>query len=566
MSPRSDRATMNRKLTLALLAALIAIGFALRVYRLDEYALNPDEAIFVSTARFASLAEVWRASLAHAHPPANFVILHGLLKISDATVWLRAMSLISGTVAIALIYLLGAQLFGRIAGLAAAFLVALSPGLILLSRVCRNYGPGMAFLLASLYFLVRFLREERWRSFYLFAAFEFIAATWHYSFVSVLLSANLLLALGLYARKSPPSAWLRVVLTQIPVAALYLFFYFSHISKMSPELLETAHDVMSLDFTISAASPLYPMIQLSRYLFGPLYGKLFFYLWGISVAMLIARRRFFEIMLCVTPVCLAYGLAMLGRLPLGGSRHGSYLYPFLFLPLGWLISALAEGFRTFRPSAFRGQPRFGPGFLLPSPYPENFQPSGWAFLALAPGIILSFFGTPVVLRDTRFYNVDAKRFQPFGIASPVHELPMRRDELEGMWSQIQWEHGPNDVVLLSHQALLVFREFLLKEPSAFEPGEPLSFTRDGVRFYYSTRGYWKLTPETALEAIGEMTPRYNLKPGDRVWIPSAGWELWNPLLSHQFRSKMPNVKLDQEAMTLSHEALCVIPMGEGTTP
>ena len=126
----------------AIVAMLVILGWALRWADLDKYGLSPDEAIFIYTSSGETVGDVLNNSLLNAHPPANFLTLHLLLKVSWGPVWIRLASLIGGTYLIWITYMFGRQWVGTTGGLLMAMLVTFSPTLILLSRVSRNYSPG----------------------------------------------------------------------------------------------------------------------------------------------------------------------------------------------------------------------------------------------------------------------------------------------------------------------------------------------------------------------------------------------------------------------------------------
>jgi hypothetical protein len=119
------------------------------------------------------LDEAWSATLAHdaATPLGVFVQInhdnnHHLNSLWLQTVGLgappivaRALSIAAGTLAIVMAGLIGLRR-GPIAGLATAFLFALSPVLVTLGSEARGYAPMVLMVLVSAWYIDRYLADE----------------------------------------------------------------------------------------------------------------------------------------------------------------------------------------------------------------------------------------------------------------------------------------------------------------------------------------------------------------------------------------------------------------------
>ena len=92
--------------------ALVVVGFVLRVRGLSEYWLNPDEGIDYGILTAGSFGDFWTGVIANAHPPLYYLVLRGAGFLTWDFVWLRGTSLLFGTAAIWLFWLLGRELGG----------------------------------------------------------------------------------------------------------------------------------------------------------------------------------------------------------------------------------------------------------------------------------------------------------------------------------------------------------------------------------------------------------------------------------------------------------------------
>jgi mannosyltransferase len=138
--------------------SILATAFALRFPLLDRTSFWYDEAVSWSQSN-SSLDHLLSTIAADNHPPLhNLVLWLWMPFFGDSESALRWPSLIAGVAAVWLLYLLGRELNGRTAGLAAAFLLAISPFHIWYSAEARMYAVFSAAGLAFVLYLVRCLR------------------------------------------------------------------------------------------------------------------------------------------------------------------------------------------------------------------------------------------------------------------------------------------------------------------------------------------------------------------------------------------------------------------------
>jgi mannosyltransferase len=151
---------MNRRRLL--LIAAVALGFGVRVFRLDGQSLWGDEAISVSRAT-QSLLDITRAAPHEGTlPPFYYYLLHfwePLVGTSEFAV--RFLSVIFGVLTIATLASAVRASAGLRPALVAAFLASISPFWVYYSQETRMYAPVTFFALASTWFFLLMVGNSR---------------------------------------------------------------------------------------------------------------------------------------------------------------------------------------------------------------------------------------------------------------------------------------------------------------------------------------------------------------------------------------------------------------------
>lgn len=129
---------------------LLAVALGLRLVGLGEDALWLDEANTWVIAR-EPLAGIALRLGQDASPPLYYLLLHGWMAVFGESAWvLRLPSVLAGVALVGLTLRVGRELFSPRAGLAAAWLVAVSPSQIFHSQEARMYSwLGLVALLAT---------------------------------------------------------------------------------------------------------------------------------------------------------------------------------------------------------------------------------------------------------------------------------------------------------------------------------------------------------------------------------------------------------------------------------
>lgn len=137
-----------------LLVLILAVGFGVRVWGLGAVPFRGDEAF--SASYWSGLPfnkSISTIATIEPHPPLTYAVFRfwGLLVGIDSELALRMLPTLSSVLGIALIYVVGAALFGPTIGLLAAALLAFAPYEIWHARDFRNYATWSTLSLLTMY-------------------------------------------------------------------------------------------------------------------------------------------------------------------------------------------------------------------------------------------------------------------------------------------------------------------------------------------------------------------------------------------------------------------------------
>jgi len=163
--PRPERrdslpARAARLCPLAALVCAVAAGAAVRLWRLTLPGLTSDEAFSWRLAGYPA-REIVRRTAEDVHSPLFYLLLKAWLAVTGGSpVALRALSVLLGLLAVAVVYLLVREAGGGTGGaLAGAFLIALHPLHVQQGRNARMYALGVLLAALTSLLLLRALRE-----------------------------------------------------------------------------------------------------------------------------------------------------------------------------------------------------------------------------------------------------------------------------------------------------------------------------------------------------------------------------------------------------------------------
>lgn len=259
--------------TTLVVAAILLLAFALRLYRLADSNIWWDEGWSVWLAR----QDFWSIALrtaADEHPPLHYLLLHFWDAIvGESAFTVRFSSLAFATLTVALLYRIGKSMANGWLGLLAALLLAVSRFHIWWSQEIKMYSLASLLSLLSLYLFLRLLRDGDWRLWLSFLLVSELALWTHYLTILILLAENgtVLALLFQRARRGdfrPPL--IRWIVAQIALALLFapwLYLALTHPTTWSspppfnfPLFLRMAATVLSLGVTVEIERYLWPTL------------------------------------------------------------------------------------------------------------------------------------------------------------------------------------------------------------------------------------------------------------------------------------------------------------------
>jgi 4-amino-4-deoxy-L-arabinose transferase-like glycosyltransferase len=179
--------------------ALVFVAYCLRLLRLDYQPLWWDEGwtLYFATAEIPAMMARTAIDI---HPPFYYSILHFWTMLAGSSVFVvRYLSVVVGTLSVALVYPVARRLFGRTAGIVGALVMALAPFHVYYSQEGRMYALVAMLSLASIFTFLRLLeggRKQRpaWRLWAIYVALTYLAILTQYyaAFVPVALTVFML--------------------------------------------------------------------------------------------------------------------------------------------------------------------------------------------------------------------------------------------------------------------------------------------------------------------------------------------------------------------------------------
>ena len=466
--------------TLLLALVILGLGLVLRLHFITACYLNPDEAIHILLGRHANLDEAYQDSLTQAHPPLLTVVLYFLQHLGHGVFLLRLPNLVAATLGTWFLYRWCRDLFGKGAALGLLILLTFSPAMFLPAVEIRQYGLLILGIGGALLGLER--------------AFTRVSVKWlvwgnlglcvallsHYSAIWVVASLGCWGLLRLV--RQPPGR--RFVLTwtgfQLLFLLLYLLFYFTHVRQMQNDWMQefAVTDYLREGYPQEGNHSLLAffgdgLVGIFGYLGGGrgagLAGALFFAASLAALALVpirpVGERRRDLVLLLSLPLLLGALGTILELQPFKGSRHTTYLLPFLaagiaFLLLRWVrypvLAAMVAG-----------------------------------LLGVAP-LALSFDGPAYELNN-----------------DPI-TLP--RQDLERALTFVL-EEGPAERLLITdYQTSVELRFYLGKRMPKHLVAQP-----------------WVLNEENFPPLVRMAKHSCGVRPGDRLWAVSTCWRTYPPL-------------------------------------
>jgi mannosyltransferase len=211
------------RLLLVALLVIIALGAALRVYKLDGESLWLDEAYSIKFSQEAP-AGIIEATAKDVHPPLYYFALHyWMLAFGDSVTSVRLLSALFGILSLFVIYRLASRMFDRATGLLAAGLLALSRFHLEFSQEARMYSLLCLLTLLSFYYFLKLLEgKSRYALAGYIATSALMMYTHVYSFFIIAAQNLYLLTLLFASRDTFKRLWKRWLVSQVTLAVLFV--------------------------------------------------------------------------------------------------------------------------------------------------------------------------------------------------------------------------------------------------------------------------------------------------------------------------------------------------------
>jgi mannosyltransferase len=213
----------------AWLVPILAGGALLRFVGLGKESIWLDEATSLIIARM-NLSSVVAWAAADVHPPLYYLALHWWLCLGETEFAIRALSAVLGVITLAVVYVLGRELFNARVGLLSAVLLAAAPLHVWYSQEARMYAMLTMLSLLAGYWMLVALRQaaqrrpkpygesRRYWIAYVFAAV--LSLYTHYFALVALAFFNLFALYWLW--RHPSRAWRGWLAAQVVVVLLFL--------------------------------------------------------------------------------------------------------------------------------------------------------------------------------------------------------------------------------------------------------------------------------------------------------------------------------------------------------
>jgi len=349
-APRRPARMPSATVAALLLATITAAAAFLRLWHGDAQSLRLDEGFSMRWASWP-LAPVYhgktlyqpslfQATAADEHPPAYLLLLHYWMHAFGTNLaTLRLPSELTGTLAVPALYLLAASLYGRVVGLFAALLGALSPFWIWHAQEVRMYPFLLLFTILSTYGLVQALEyKRRWGWVVLFAFSLLAIYTHYYAFLMIFAQVLFVLAHWRHYGARRVVIWLGTMALVAVAFIPWLLVLLAH--------RQGVHDPDLAEPTIYT-----PFILLIEFLLGylttPITSALLA-MWPLLVPAALAlsvfasamtRRGSLAWLLFLTPIVMAFTISALVH-PFVAERYLVVSTPALYTILGIVFARL----------------------------------------------------------------------------------------------------------------------------------------------------------------------------------------------------------------------------------
>ncbi len=484
---------------------VVTAAFLIRLRTARSTFLNPDEALHYLLANQSTWLLAYKASLTNAHPPFLTFVLYFWRQLGSSELTLRLPSVLAGTAFCWIFFKWLSRIFSRPTGFIGLILVSFLPPLIALSAEVRQYALLLFFLSAAAYLLEHALAENSAAMMLLSAIFLNFALITHYSAILFAAGMGVYSLLRVLARRSK-SLTLTWIMGQAGAVGLVAALYASHISKLKGDYATGTIQgwLANSFFRPSHENPFLFAIARTggvfQYVFGQLAVGDIAYLAFIAAVVLRWRgkrpARQYDatshqlVILLVLPFLVGAAAAIARIYPYGGTRHSAFLIMFAVAGVSLAMA------RSVKENIRRG-----------------------VALAILVVAVCNAFGNP---------------HRPYILREDQSRMQMTR-ATEFIRSQIP----PSEPIFVDYQTRLLLGYYVCPEqpvPFAASIGSLEQVQCGNHRVASAGPDLYIFTAENFLPRWNELMRALSLKPGERVWVIQAGWDV---NLSNDLQRKLP---------------------------
>jgi hypothetical protein len=292
--------------------------------------------------------------------------------------------------------------------------------------------------------------------------------------------------------------------------------------------------------------------QVWHYLELSPFAEIFFGLSALGAFCLLVNGERLALLVCVVPLALAYGFSWAGQIPLGGSRHSAYLFPFLFGLVASQVPEIVSGYRRTAAALRRHLSRVVPRRIASPPDGDATRPTRRASLAVPAlgAATVAIFGAAFAGASLLDYGAE-RTYEPFNPHAAKRELPTwyRLEDVERGFALLEERVGENDLVVLESQGACAMRLHFRLRPRRVrlkrweKMTKPIvKYTQNGIT-YYVPGGAFISTPESLAKAVERVLASRHLSDPERVWTVQGSWEI---PLARQLRLRFPEIPFDAD--------------------
>ncbi|NIN65090.1 MAG: hypothetical protein GTO63_10385 [Anaerolineae bacterium] len=195
-----------------LMLPILLLAFLLRVAYLDAQSLWWDEAFSVTISSM-DLSSLLDAALDdRVHPPLYYLVLRFWLSLGQSEFVLRALSAVTGVLAVACMFPMASVVGDRRLGVMSALALAICPLHIWYSQEVRMYSLSIFLTLMANYFFLRLLRDRRLTNWLGYGISMLLAMYTHYLTLFVILAQMTYLTLTRQRHRTLLREWLLCML------------------------------------------------------------------------------------------------------------------------------------------------------------------------------------------------------------------------------------------------------------------------------------------------------------------------------------------------------------------